>query len=73
MPPVQSLPSDALKSQSGGKWSNPNELSSPLTRGSSSWVPPRGAFNEPDLPTFPAPGPGQYSPTVSLTKPRSVS
>lgn len=38
------------------------------------WVPPPGAFNEPDLPRFEGPGPGQYNPkyqhTCLSTKPR---
>ena len=38
------------------------------------WVPPPGAFNEPDLPRFVNPGPGRYTPahqhTCLSTKPR---
>ncbi|KAL1524747.1 hypothetical protein AB1Y20_019630 [Prymnesium parvum] len=40
------------------------------------WRPPPGGFNEPDLPHFEGPGPGQYTPkeqhSVLSTKPRVV-
>jgi len=39
-------------------------------RRSSKWTPPPGAFNHPDLPHFEGPGPGRYTPTVAMTKPR---
>ena len=41
------------------------------------WVPPPGAFNEPDLPRFVNPGPGRYTPAAQhsclSTKPRVVA
>ena len=41
------------------------------------WVPPPGAFNEPDLPRFVNPGPGRYTPAHQhaclSTKPRVVA
>mmetsp|Transcript_20207 Transcript_20207/g.51404 ORF Transcript_20207/g.51404 Transcript_20207/m.51404 type:complete len:372 (+) Transcript_20207:89-1204(+) len=37
------------------------------------WVPPPGAFNEPDLPIFPGPGPGRYTPITTLTRPRTAT
>lgn len=36
------------------------------------WHPPPGAFNHPELPQFTAPGPGRYTPSTGLTKPRTT-
>jgi len=35
------------------------------------WHPPPGAFNHPELPQFSNPGPGRYTPSTGLTKPRT--
>ena len=44
----------------------------PPKKKSAKWTPPPGAFNNPDLPRFDAPGPGRYTPNTSLTKPRTT-
>lgn len=42
----------------------------PKKKVSKAWAPPPGAFNHPDLPKFDGPGPGRYTPSTSVTKPR---
>lgn len=37
---------------------------------STKWMPPPGAFNKPDLPPFPNPGPGRYNVNADSVKPR---
>lgn len=34
------------------------------------WAPPPGAFNQPELPQFHNPGPGRYTPSSQISKPR---